>query len=399
MKAPVERPGYTSRLMRMKDDGNAKVLIGIRRSGKSTILSMMADSCSGNIIYIDLDTWEGRSINTADDLMAKVRSSLSEDEENTLFIDEIQNVPEWEVVVRSLIAEKNCDIYLSGSNSKLLSGELATYLTGRTDTVNVHTLTLKECMGFAKDSDIPSGKILQRFIRVGGFPIVWRNDLTESESYDRLNDILFAIFQRDIARRHSIRNTDVLERIFDYICGNIGNKTSLNRIYEALHDADRSVNRNSVYEYIPYLEEACLIDRVKEVDLRGKQILTSSYKYYLSDVGIRNARLGYRPDELAGTVENIIYLELRSRGYEVFIGNNKGKEVDLVGMLNGRRVYIQACVRLSSESVIEREYGNLRDIDDNWPKYVVLLEKSPYDADIDGIRTVSLEEFLLSDID
>lgn len=188
-----------------------------------------------------------------------------------------------------------------------------------------------------------------------------------------------------------------LDRIFDFICGNIGNRTSLNRIFESMHKEDPSINRNSVYDYVPYLEEACLIEHVKEMDLRGRSILTSSYKYYLSDIGLRNARLGFRSDEIAGTMENILYLELRSRGYEVYVGNNNGKEIDLVGILNGRRIYIQACVRLSSDSVIEREHGNFKGIEDNWPKYVVVLENSMLDSDLDGIRTMSLEEFLLSD--
>lgn len=397
MFRPVSRPEYSEHLIRLKDNGNAKALIGIRRCGKSTILSMVAESDDRNIIYIDLDTWEGRKIGSAEDLMKRIDSSLSKDRDSCLFIDEIQNVDGWEEVIRSLIAERKCDIYLSGSNSRLLSGELATYLTGRTSIINIHTLTFKECLRFEQSIGKTSSEVLARFIRTGGFPTVWRNGYSESESYSSINDLYNMIVRADIIGRHRIRNPDDLDRIFDFICGNIGNRTSLNRIFESMHKEDPSINRNSVYDYVPYLEEACLIEHVKEMDLRGRSILTSSYKYYLSDIGLRNARLGFRSDEITGTMENILYLELRSRGYEVYVGNNKGKEIDLVGILNGRRIYIQACVRLSSDSVIEREYGNFKGIEDNWPKYVVVLENSMLDSDLDGIRTMSLEEFLLSD--
>ena len=214
MFRPVSRPEYSEHLIRLKDNGNAKALIGIRRCGKSTILSMVAESDDRNIIYIDLDTWEGRKIGSAEDLMKRIDSSLSKDRDSCLFIDEIQNVDGWEEVIRSLIAERKCDIYLSGSNSRLLSGELATYLTGRTSIINIHTLTLKECLRFEQSIGKTSSEVLARFIRTGGFPTVWRNGYSESESYSSINDLYNMIVKADIIGRHRIRNPDDLDRIF-----------------------------------------------------------------------------------------------------------------------------------------------------------------------------------------
>jgi len=300
-------------------------------------------------------------------------------------------------VIRSLIAEECCDIYLTGSNSRLLSGEFATFLSGRLNTVDVFTLTLSECLEFERayrgEADV--GAIFKKFLRFGGFPSVWRKDYGGSEADSEIADIVSAIMMRDIISRYPVKNPDVLGRILNYLCDNIGNLTSVNNIHTALQSDDKGIGKDTVYSYVGYLESACLITKVTAFDIRGKRHLSSTYKYYLADIGIKNALVGFRSKDISGYMENMIYLELRSRGYSVWIGDNNGREIDLVGEKNGRYIYVQAVAELSGEKVVNREFGNLKGIDDNYPKYVVTLEDGLLNADVDGIICCRIADFLL----
>jgi Predicted ATPase (AAA+ superfamily) len=400
IKQNIARPRYDSHIVPFKGNRNAKVLVGIRRGGKSTLLEMIADKMDDdhNKIAFNMEEWANRPYRDPDKLYAKIMESLVENKHNCLFIDEVQDIREWESVVRSLIAEDRCDIYLTGSNSRLLSGEFATYLSGRLNTLNVFTLTLSECMDFEKTyrGEKNSAEVFSKFLRLGGFPNIWRNEYHESQAYSEISDITDAIIKKDIADRHSIRKTDVLDRILNFICDNIGNQTSINNIFTSLQSEDNTVKKDMVYDYIGYLEDSCLIIKVPTYDIKGKKHLTSKYKYYLSDIGIKNARLGFRADDISGYMENIIYLELRSRGYNVWIGDSDGKEVDIVGEMNGKMIYIQATAELTNEKVVKREFGNLESISDNHPKYVVTLEEGLLNTDLNGIKCCKLLDFLLS---
>jgi len=379
---------------------NAKVLTGIRRSGKSTLLEMISDNVKdNNTIFVDMELWDNRGYRDPEKLYTMIKSSLIPEKKNFLFVDEIQDVTEWESVIRSLIAENCCDIYLAGSNSRLLSGEFATYLSGRLNITDVFPLTFSECLDFEKAYGREHDKngTLRKFLRYGGFPSVWCNNYKESEAYKEITDIVNTIMMRDIIRRYSVKNPDVLYRILAFMCDNIGNVTSVNNIYTSLRSNDKSIGKDMVYSYVEYLENAYLINKVQTFDIKGKIHLTSNYKYYLGDIGIKNATLGFRADDIAGYMENIIYLELRSRGYTVWIGDNDGKEVDLVGIKNGRYVYVQTALELSSDKVMKREFGNLKGIDDNFPKYVVTLDDGILNADIDGIICCKMADFLLRD--
>ena len=233
--------------------------------------------------------------------------------------------------------------------------------------------------------------------RRGGFPSVWVADYEESDAMSEIRDIVQSILMIDIVRRYRVKCTDVLESILAFLCDNIGNVSSLNSIAKTLSSSGKGVNKDLVYEYAGYLEAACLVDKVETYDIRGKGIFTSKYKYYLADIGIRSALLGFRLSDVPGYIENIVYLELKSRGYEIWIGDNNGKEVDFIAKKNGRSIYIQATAALDSGSVVKREFGNLEGISDYYPKYVVVMNKGPLDSDIDGIHCIGLKDFLLLD--
>ncbi len=389
----VERPLYLNRMKPFAQNGNAKIITGVRRSGKSTMLKELDKIVDGRILRINMELWENRRFRDPDIVYKHIRDSVSEGAE-VVAIDEVQDIEQWHEVVRSLVAEGDCDIYITGSNSKLLSGEFASMLTGRCNLFDNFTLTYSECCMFAEEYQDAETEVLPRLLRVGGFPSVWRNRYEESDAVSEVSDILNSIMMRDIVARYDIRKPDLLHRIFRYFCDNIGNRTSVHNIYNALQAEDRKVSKDLVYEYVDHLESACLIYKAETYDVKGRRILTSAYKYYLADIGLKNAVCGFRPEDIQGYIENILYLEMRARGYNVWVGDFSGKEVDFVCRRGNETLYIQAATRLSDEKVVEREFGNLLSIPDNHPKYVVVMERSPLDTDMDGIKCVLLEEFL-----
>lgn len=399
----VKRTAYLDGISVFMGNRNAKVITGIRRCGKSTLMHCISEaihtSDEVNEIYIDMEQWDNRELRDAEKLYRRIKNGLASDKKNVLFIDEIQDVTEWESVVRSLISENLCDIYITGSNSRMLSSEYATYLSGRLNITEMFPLTFRECIEFNDAYGVPAADddLLQRFIKVGGFPAIWREKYDERSAYSMLRDILLTIMTKDIIARHGVRDADLLDRIFRFICGNLGKYTSLNNIYNVLRSEDRNVSRDTVYAYAGHLESSYLIHKANVYDIRGKRVLSAKYKYFLADIGLKHTALGYRADDIPGHMENILYLDLRSRGYTVWVGDDRGKEIDLVGEKNGKKVYVQAAFRLSSEEAIEREFGNLKGIRDNHPKYVVTMDNAVFHGNVDGIISCGLAEFLKKD--
>ncbi len=389
----VERPLYLDRIRPFAKNGNAKIITGIRRSGKSTMLKELDRITDGRILVINMELWRNRKFKDPDILYEYIHGSIA-DGIKVVAIDEIQDIDHWQDLVRSLIAEGNCDLYITGSNSRLLSGEFGSLLTGRYNLFDNFTLTYSECARFAEAYLEKDMDVFSRFLHVGGFPSVWRNNYAESDAFSEIRDILYSIQMHDIVSRYDVKRSDLLERIFRFICDNVGSRVSVNNIFKVLHNEDMKLSKDHVYEYISYLESACLIYKAKMYDVKGKKILTATYKYYLADIGLKNAAYGFRSEDIGGYVENILYLEMRARGYDVWLGDYSGKEVDFVCMKGKDIIYVQATTRLSGEDVVRREFGNLRDIPDNHKKYVVVLEKSPLDSDLDGIICVTLEDFL-----
>lgn len=262
----VPREAYIGRIAPFIGNRNAKVITGIRRSGKSTILKELplhlGDS---NILLYDMELWTNRKYCDPDLLYNSIKESLIPNKNNVLVIDEVQDIDRWEELIRSLIAENCCDIYLTGSNSKLLSGEFATYLGGRINTTTVSTLSLRECILFDKKygSGLSDNEVLDKLFRWGGFPSVWVTDYSESDAMSEIRDILQSILMMDIVRRYRVKRTDVLESLLSFLCDNIGNISSLNSIAKTLSSSGKGVNKDLVYEYAGYLETACLVDKIE----------------------------------------------------------------------------------------------------------------------------------------
>ncbi|MDR3205881.1 MAG: ATP-binding protein [Candidatus Methanoplasma sp.] len=402
----IERDVYASRVRPFISNRNAKVFTGIRRCGKSTLMDMTADEIASsnsdaNIIRINMEVYSNRRLREADALYGRIKELLDGSRENFLFIDEIQDVPEWESVIRSLIAEKCCDIYITGSNSALLSSEYSTYLSGRINSIPVQPLTFRECVRFVKETGGDAGDahaILDEYIRFGGFPDLWTSKRSESSAYSTLADIYSTIVLRDVASRYNIRSIASFEKVISFLCDNIGKVTSPFNIYNKMKEEKDPVDKTTVYAYLDHLEKSYFVRKAERYDIRGKKLLESRHKYYLSDIGLKHALLGYREEDIPGHIENIIFNELTARGYRAAVGDIDGKEVDFVAERMGRKLFIQAVHSLSSEDAVGREFGNLSRVDGGFPKFVVGMDPRWKTGDhVDGIRYRDLAEFLTAD--
>ena len=402
----IRRAVYENKVVPFIGNPNAKVFMGIRRCGKSTLLRLTSEEIlsrnpDANVIYVDLELWSNRHLLNADSLYRHIKENIILEKDNCLFVDEIQDVKDWESVIRSIIKEKCCDVYITGSNSSLLSSEYSTHLGGRLNIVPVQPLSLRECMDFRENATgirPEASSALEEYLELGGFPGVWSRPIARDSAYSMLGDIYAHIVLKDVIQRYGVKNTEALGKIIAFLCDNIGNNTSPNNIFTKLKASGDSVDKGIVYEYIEHLEKAYFITKVKRFDVRGKKLLESDYKYYLTDIGLKHSLFGYRPSDISKHIENIIYSEMSARGYKVHVGKIGNTEIDFVGMKMGKKIYIQATYLLSSEEAVEREFGNLKAVRDSFPKYVVGMDPKWKSGDhVDGIVYRSLAEFLTAD--
>lgn len=396
----IFRPDYIKAIKPFMDKPLVKILTGVRRCGKSTIFNMLKEElisygvATENIIekrYTDMDIPENI---TAKQMYDELLEAMGDKEHCYLLLDEIQEVPDWERVVNSLLESGKADIYVTGSNSKLMSSEISTYLTGRYIQIPVFTLSFREYMDFKKDSTLSKTELLDEYIRFGGFPIVALGDFEAQSAYQIVNGIYYTVVSRDIVKRHRIQKQDLFDRVVKYIIENMGKTFSANAISNFLKSEHRKVSVESIYNYLRWLEQAFIIYPCARYDLQGKNILKTQEKYYLADVSLKYALLGYNRKMLDGAMENIVFLELKRRGYDVFVGKNETKEIDFVAIRRDEKIYVQVCVQIPQDS--DREVGNLMVIRDHYPKYVVTLNEM--DTGIDnGIKIVHLTDFLLAE--
>ncbi|MCL2091504.1 MAG: ATP-binding protein [Micrococcales bacterium] len=403
--ALIERPVYEQWIRSYVDTPVAKVLTGIRRCGKSSLLMSTADwlrqrTTPDRVVHLDFDLLAAEPLRSAAALDAHLRDTTPPDGPLYVLLDEVQEVDQWERLVNSLLAQGRADIYLTGSNSRMLSSELSTYITGRYVTVDVTTLSFAEHLDFAArlrgsgTSDL-AGQF-DAYLRQGGFPGLYMADYSDAQARQLVSDIYRSILVKDVLARHPIRNVDLFERVASFALDNVGNIVSARSISAFLKSQQRTLSHPTVAEYLNFLTEAYLLTKVSRYDLRGRALLATNEKYFAGDHGLINAFFGYSTARLPGLLENIVGAELARRGYDVMVGKQGDTEVDFVGARADEKVYVQVAATILDPATRRREYAPLTAIADSYPKYVVTLDQSA-GGNQDGIRHVWLPTFLLDE--
>ena len=396
----IVRPHYMNMLKTYRDVPLVKILAGIRRCGKSTILDMLREDllesgvAAGHVIGMRYTSEDFEDGMTDKDMYREIKEQISDEGRYYLLLDEVQEIDGWEKAVNSLLENANTDIYVTGSNSKLTSSEISTYLTGRYISIPVYTLSFAEYLEFKKSDSRSPRELLNEYLRLGGFPIMALGNFEEHSAYQIVEGIYHSVITNDIAKRHNIMNFDLFNRVVKYIIENVGKTFSANTIVKFLKSERRSLSIEAVYNYLNWLEKAFVIYRCQRYDLQGKSVLKTQEKFYLADVSLKYCMMGFNPKSIAAMLENIVYFELRRRGYEVYIGKNGTKEIDFVAVRRDERMYVQVCRTLPEES--DREIANLLAIKDHYPKYVVTLDEWAT-GNINGVKMVHLADFLQSD--
>lgn len=393
----IERPLYSKKIEPFIRKHVIKVFTGQRRAGKSYLMyqiikEILEEDKDASIIYINTEDYDFNFIKDAEDLIKYVKEKNVKKKRNYIFIDEIQGISGFEKAVRSLWLEKSTDIYITGSNARLLSGELSTMLAGRTIEINVHGLTYREFLQFhkMKDSDESFGK----YALYGGLPFLINLQLTNEVVFEYLQNIYNTIIFRDVVSRYNLRNSYFLEQLVRFLADNTGSIFSSKSISDFLKSQKIMIPHNQVQAYTLYLRDAFIINRVQRFDIAGKRIFETGEKYYFEDTGIRNVIIGYKPGDRGKIIENIVFNELLARGYTVSTGWKKDHEIDFIATRNNEKSYYQVTLTLESRKTIEREFGNLLEIDDNYPKTVISTD-SQYKNTIEGVRHKNLRTFLL----
>ena len=400
----TKRELYIEKIKPFIDKDIIKVLTGIRRSGKSVMLKLIMEELKQNgidekqFININFENLINRELTTADKLHKYIlKKAIEIKKKYYIFLDEIQEVKDWEKCINSLRVneEYNFDIYITGSNAKLLSGELSTYLAGRYVEFVIYPFSFKEFLDTLKSiqQNISIREAFQKYIKFGGMPFLYNLVFEEEPSLQYLNDIYSSIILKDITQRNKIRDTDLLERVINYLIMNVGNNFSATSISKFFKSENRKVSVETILNYIKAAEEAFLIYKVSRDDLIGKKILNVNEKYYIADHGIREAIFESNQRDINQIFENIIYLELLRKGYNIRVGKVDNLEIDFVCTKGNEKLYIQVAYLLASHETIEREFSSLEKINDNYPKYVISMDE--LDMSRNGIRHINIIDFLM----
>lgn len=399
----IYRPMYVDRIMKYVDAPFVKILTGVRRCGKSTILKMIIKELKKRgvpeerILSYRFDSMEYEDM-TAKEMFTEIKGKLSSTEKTYIFLDEVQEIKHWEKTVNSLAADYNVDIYVTGSNSRMMSSEIETYLTGRYITFRVFTLSFSEYIDFKKEfSNVTDMKSeLAEYIRLGGFPATHLQKYTEDEVYTIVKDIYNSTIFSDIVKRNQVRKVDQLERIVRFAFDNVGKTFSAKSISDYLKSEHRTIDNETVYSYLEKLEGAYILHRCSRYDIQGKELLKTQEKFYLADTALRHSVLGYKSTAVAAMLENVVYLELCRRGYSVNIGKTINGEIDFIAEKKGDKIYVQVTKEIKTEETEKREYDRLLGIRDNYPKYLLTTDNFA-GGNYEGIKTMHIADFLLSE--
>lgn len=403
----IKRELYLKQIRNFIDKPIIKVITGMRRSGKSMILKLISEELlekgvsPQNIIYIN---FESLMFDDLTEFRALYRYIIEKSQNLKgkiyILLDEIQEVQYWEKAINSFMVDLDCDIYITGSNANLLSSELATYIAGRYIEIKIYPLSFAEYIDFAKKQNpqkiLTKEEYFEEYLQFGGLPGIHNFNYDKNNIYQYLADIYNSILLKDVIAKNNIRDVDLLERIVLYAFDNIGNTFSAKNVSDFLKSQGRKLSRETVYNYLKALESAYILSRVQRYDIKGKSILETMEKFYLMDLGFRHTKLGYRSNDIAGYLENIIYLELLRRKYTVNIGKLQTKEIDFIGSFQEKKLYVQVTYLLSSPETIEREFSPLKNIEDNYPKYVLSMDNLKED-NIEGIIRKKIIDFLLEE--
>lgn len=394
----INRSLYTEKLLAQVDNNLIKILTGQRRVGKSYILKFISQSIrlrnqDANIIKINLEDFAFSHITNSQTLHDEIISRLIPGTKNYIFIDEVQEVEDFDKVLRSLILDNNNDIYVTGSNSSMLSSEIASRLAGRSIDIRIHPLSYNEFLNF--HSMEASHKSLMWYLQHGGMPYL-RNLPDRYNWNEYIEGIVNAIVYRDVVMRHSIRNSDFLQRLMMFLADNIGKIFSAKKISDYLKSQKTHLSVSGVQNYLLYISEAFIINQCRRWDLEGKRYFEIGEKYYFEDLGIRNALIGFRPDDLSGIIENAVHNHLCIYGYKVKTGQLvRGEEIDFIAEKDSEIKYIQVATTIVEDNTREREFGNLEKLKDNYEKIIVTLNDS-FPNTYKGIKVYTLLEFLTS---
>lgn len=399
----IYRKHYMEKIIPFIDTPFVKILTGVRRCGKSTILDMVREELrkrgieKDQILSYKFDNLRYEEIDTASKLYREIAKHLNTKKRTYLFLDEVQEVEDWEKAVNSFMTDFDVDIYVTGSNSRMMSSEISTYLTGRYVTFKIFPLSFEEYLDFRKEYTKVEDpyKEFKRYLRIGGFPALQLKEYTYEEAYTVVKDIYNSTIFTDIVKRNQIRKIDQLERVVKYTFSNVGQTFSAATLSKYLKSQNRQMDPETVYSYLSKLEKAYILHRCSRYDIKGKEILKTQEKFYLADSAFRFSVLGYDENAVASMLENLVYLELVRRGYEVYIGKLEKTEIDFVATRQEEKIYIQISERIERKETEQREYGNLLSIPDNYPKYVLRTDEFA-GGNYEGIKTMHVADFLLS---
>lgn len=403
MKIPsniYSRDIYIERIKPFMRTNTVKVMIGHRRVGKSYILFQLMEfikneETNPNIIYINKEDLDFEFILNYRDLYDYIKEYLVEERKNYIFVDEIQEIENFHLAIRSLALNENNDIYITGSNSEIFSSDLANELGGRYVEFRIYSLSYLEFLQFHK---LPNDdESLEKYMRFGGLPYLKNLPLEERVVMEYINSIYSTIVLRDVIRRKKIRNTIFLEQLIRFLANNVGSLFSAKSISDFLKSQKVNIASNQVSEYADALSDAFIVHRLGRYDIVGKRLFERGEKYFFENMGIRNALAGYKPQDKAKRLENLVCNHLIVCGYDVKVGSLSTEEIDFVCTRNGETLYVQVAVELSRTETIEREFGNLLKIKDNYPKIVVSAERS-FENSFEGVEHVYIKDFLSSNL-
>ena len=395
----IRRNQYIEKVLNYLGKGLIVVLTGQRRVGKSCILQSVSkeikvSESEANIIYINKEYAEFRNILTDVQLNEYIDSHLKDNVPNYLFIDEVQEIDGFENSLRNYQAKQMCDIVITGSNAKMLSGELATYLSGRYIEIHIQSLDYDEFLKFHKKADEQNALI--DYLSYGGLPQLAHIGLNNRQmTMDYLGDVYNTVIMKDVIMRESIRNVRFLTDIVSFLSDNIGKNISANSISKFMRSQGQTISPMLISNYIGFLTNAYIIDEVKRYDIHGRKIFETNEKYYFEDIGLRNRLIGINiRRDIEKLMENAVYLHLKKKGYKIYVGQLQNGEIDFVAEQDGQRIYIQVSYMLQTDETMEREFGNLLKIKDNYPKIVVCMDDLATKGSYEGIDCVHLKEFL-----